>query len=196
MWCPPPSAGEGSRSIVAVYVCSALCRCIVGTGLCPGPRPHKRGGEPIRYRKLYSGLLIFAAGLLAIGLIFGDFRSIPAGLWKIITTEDTLITDYIQIAGIGAAFTNSALVTAISILILRLTDDTPNGYTLVVVGLMAGFALFGKNIVNIWPILCGTLLYARLQGEPFGKHATVGLLSTALAPVGSFIALGGHWLSP
>ncbi|MEG2120065.1 MAG: DUF1576 domain-containing protein, partial [Pseudoflavonifractor sp.] len=131
-----------------------------------------------------------------MGLVCGDFRTIPAGLWRIITTEDTLITDYIQIAGIGAAFTNAAAVTAISVLILRLTDDTPNGYTLVVVGLMAGFALFGKNFVNIWPILCGTWLYGRLRHESFGKHVTVGLLSTALAPVGSFIALGGHWISP
>ncbi len=107
------------------------------------------------------------------------------------TTEDTLITDYLQIGGIGAAFVNAALVTAASVLLLAHSDETPNGYTLVAVGLMAGFSLFGKNIANIWPIIAGTWLYAKLQREPFGKYVSVALLATALAPVVSFIALGG-----
>lgn len=108
----------------------------------------------------------------------------------IIITEDTLITDYIEIAGIGAAFVNAALVTAISVLILSRSDETPNGFTLVVAGLMAGFSLFGKNIVNIWPILCGSWLYAKLRREHFGKYASVSLMATALSPVVSFVVLG------
>lgn len=140
-------------------------------------------------------MLVFAGLLLVTGLLCGDISSIPAGLWTIIITEDTLITDYIQIAGIGGAFVNAALVTALSVGILSRSDETPNGYTLVVVGLMAGFALFGKNIANIWPILAGSWLYAKTQREPFGKYAPVALLSTALSPVVSFVALGGHTLS-
>lgn len=134
----------------------------------------------------------FSGFLLLVGLLFGDIPSIPAGLWTILVTEDTLITDYIQIGGIGAAFVNAALVTAASVRLLARSDETPNGYTLVAVGLMAGFSLFGKNIVNIWPILAGAWLYAKLQREPFGKYVSVALLSTSLAPVVSFVALGGQ----
>lgn len=146
----------------------------------------------IRYHRLYPLLLGFSGFLLLVGLILGDLSSIPAGLWTIITTEDTLITDYIQIAGIGAAFVNAGLVTAISAFLLSRSDETPNGFTLVVAGLMAGFSLFGKNIVNIWPILAGTFLYAKIQREHFGKYVSVGLMATALAPVVSFVALGGR----
>lgn len=149
----------------------------------------------IRYSKLYPFLWVFSAFLLLVGLLFGDISSIPQGLWTIIITEDTLITDYIEIAGIAAAFVNAALVTAVSVLILSRLDETPNGYTLVVAGLMAGFSLFGKNIVNIWPILAGSWLYAKLQREQFGKYASVSLLATALSPVVSFVALGGNPLS-
>ncbi|SBW10252.1 conserved membrane hypothetical protein [uncultured Eubacteriales bacterium] len=136
--------------------------------------------------------MVFSGFLLLVGLFFGDIPSIPAGLWAILTTEDTLITDYIQIGGIGAAFVNAALVTAASVCLLARSDETPNGYTLVTVGLMAGFSLFGKNIVNIWPILAGAWLYAKLQREHFGKYVSVALLTTALAPVVSFVALGGR----
>lgn len=126
----------------------------------------------------------------------GDPRGLPQGLQAIVFNEDALITDYIALAGPGPAFVNAALVTFLSVGLLYLSQDPPNGYTFVVVGLMSGFALFGKNLVNILPILAGTWLFSRWKREPFGKYAGVALLATALAPAVSFIALGGHWASP
>ena len=58
---------------------------------------------------------------------------------------------------------------------------------------MSGFSLFGKNFVNIWPILLGTWLYAKSRKEHFGKYAPVGLLATALAPAVSYIAVDNGW---
>lgn len=89
-------------------------------------------------------------------------------------TEDPLITDYVRLAGVGAALINSSVVTALSVLILRSSGEPANGFTLVVVGLMAGFSLFGKNPVNTWPIVLGTWLYAKSRKEPFGKYAGRG----------------------
>ena len=126
-------------------------------------------GRTVRYRHIYPMLLCFTAALAAMGLLLDSPRNILPGLCTIILTEDALITDYIQIAGPGAAFVNAALVTLISILILWLAREPINGYTAVEIGLMSGFALFGKNIVNIWPIIFGTLLYAKVvRREPFG----------------------------
>ena len=150
----------------------------------------------MRYHKIYPAAICFCVYLIAIGVVLGDPAQILPGLWKIIITEDSLITDYIQIAGIGAAFVNAALVTLISLVILRLSGDPLNGYTLVEIGLMAGFSLFGKNIANIWPIIAGTFLYAKLRREPFGKYASVSLLATALAPAVSYIALDNGWGNP
>ena len=143
----------------------------------------------MRYKKLYPAVICFCVFLAAIGLVLGDPSTVLPGLWKIIVTEDALITDYVKIAGVSAALVNSALVTLVSLLLLYLSKEPPNGFTLVELGLMAGFSLFGKNIVNIWPIIAGTFLYAKARREPFGKYVSVSLLATALAPVVSYVAL-------
>ena len=104
--------------------------------------------------------------------------------------QDLLITDYFYLAGIGPALVNAGLVTLASILLIQLSGDAYNGFTLVELSLMGGFALFGKNLLNITPILLGTWCYARYQHEPFSKYVGVGLLSTALSPLISFLAFG------
>ena len=147
----------------------------------------------MRYKWTYPSLLCFALVLLATGIVLDDPGNIGPGLWKIMITEDALITDYIAIAGPGAAFVNCAIVTGISVAILWISRDPPNGYTLVEIGLMSGFALFGKNFANIWPIIGGTLLYALVRREPFRKYASVSLLATALSPVVSYLALDNGW---
>ena len=117
-------------------------------------------------------------------------REIAEGLWRIVSMQDLLITDYVYIAGAGAALVNAGLVTIISICIVKFSGDSMNGFTIVDMSLMAGFALFGKNIFNIWPIILGTWLYARYQREPFSKYASIALLSTSLSPLVSYMALG------
>ena len=150
----------------------------------------------MRYDRMYSLLWIYTAVLALFGLLLDSPAQILQGLTTIILTEDALITDYVLIAGPGAALINSALVTAISLILLRLSREPFNGFSLVVIGLMSGFSLFGKNFVNIWPILIGSWLYAKLRREHFGKYIPTGLLSTALAPVVSYIALDNGWGTP
>lgn len=119
--------------------------------------------------------------------------NILRGLRTIVYTEDALITDYIAVAGPGAALCNAALVTAITLCLLYFSNETFNGTTQLEVGLMSGFALFGKNFVNIWPILAGSFLYARFRREPLGTYIHIGLLTTALSPLVSYIALDNGW---
>ena len=94
----------------------------------------------MRYKKLYPAVICFCVFLAAIGLVLGDPSTVLPGLWKIIVTEDALITDYVKIAGVSAALVNSALVTLVSLLLLYLSKEPPNGFTLVELGLMAGFS--------------------------------------------------------
>ena len=143
-----------------------------------------------RYRSIFPATIAFSVALMLIGIGIGQPEEILPGLWKIVTMQDLLITDYIDIAGPAAAFINAGLVTITSVCILRLAKDPFNGFTIVEVGLMAGFSLFGKNMFNIWPIILGTWLYARYQREPFSKYASVALLSTSLAPLVTYMALG------
>lgn len=149
-----------------------------------------------RYEKMFPVLWIYAAMLALAGFLLDSPSDILQGLVTIILSEDALITDYILIAGPGAALVNSAIVTAISLCVLYVADDVLNGMTLVVIGLMSGFSLFGKNFVNIWPILIGTWLYTRYRKEPFGAFANIGLMATALSPIVSYIALDNGWGHP
>ena len=143
-----------------------------------------------RYDKIFPGTICFSLGLMLLGVLMDDASQIPAGLFRIVTMQDLLITDYVYIAGPGAALVNAGLVTIISICIIRFSGDPYNGFTIVEMGLMAGFSLFGKNVLNIWHIILGTWLYARYQREPFSKYASVALLATSLAPLVSYMALG------
>lgn len=143
-----------------------------------------------RYDKIFPAALLFSACLALMGLLLDDPRNILPGLVRIILMQDLLITDYVIIAGPGAAMVNAAIVTALSACLIKASRSHFNGFSLVELGLMAGFSLFGKNFLNIWPIILGTWLYARCQKEPFSKHLTVALLATSLAPLVSYMGLG------
>ena len=152
--------------------------------------------EHKRFDPMLPLLWAYALALALLGFLLATPAEIIQGLTTIVVTEDALITDYVLIAGPGAALVNSSLVTVITLVILRLSREPLNGFSPVMVGLMSGFSLFGKNFVNIWPILFGTWLYAASRREHFGKYVPVGLLSTALAPVVSYIVLDNGWGNP
>ena len=143
-----------------------------------------------RYDRFFPASIALAVGLILLGLLLDDPARILPGLWRIILIQDVLITDYVAIAGPGAALANAGIVTAITVCLIKFTRIHFNGFSLVEIGLMAGFSLFGKNCLNIWPIIFGTWLYARYQKEAFSKHITVALLATSLSPLVSYMALG------
>ena len=150
----------------------------------------------MRYKQMYRLIAFYIAALVLAGIVYDDPANIVPGLIRIVNMQDVLITDYVQIAGPGAAFFNAALVTLFSLLLLYVSKDPLNGFTIVEVGLMSGFALFGKNVYNIWPIFLGTWLYAKSQKESFSKYASVALLATALSPMVSYMGLGSQKAHP
>lgn len=142
---------------------------------------------------VYIGGAMLCLALLVMGLAVGDWSTLPAGLYAIVTYQDVLITDYFAVAGPAAAFVNAAVVGAFTLAVLRCCRVHVNGYTIVVIGLMTGFSFFGKNLFNTLPILAGTWLYARVKGQKFSKYAAAGLLASALGPAVSFFALHSGW---
>ena len=132
------------------------------------------------YQYIFPGTIAFSVVLMLIGLSMGHPEQLLSGLWKIVTMQDLLITDYIHIAGPAAAFVNAGLVTIISILIIKLAKDPFNGFTIVEMGLMAGFSLFGKKCVQhlahhfrdmaVCPVSEGAVFQVCLRG-PAGDGA-------------------------
>lgn len=149
-----------------------------------------------RTRKEYLPFYIFALYLFLVGILMGDYRTIPEGLKTIIWCNDILITDYVGLAGMAAAFTNAALVTLISAELLRIGGIPLKGKAIFVIGLMSGFALFGKNIFNMWFILLGAFLNAKVRRVSWGSVVVSGLLAAAIGPIVSTVFFYPGYLDP
>ncbi|MCK4259685.1 MAG: DUF1576 domain-containing protein [Halanaerobiales bacterium] len=128
-------------------------------------------------------LTFFALSLLLFGMLVDKPINIITGLYKISIEPDLLITDYIGVGGIGASFVNSGLLTLIAIYMLYKLKINISGISIVSIFLVAGFALFGKNIFNVWPIIVGVFLYAKFQNDKFSKYIHIALMGTSMAPI-------------
>ena len=139
----------------------------------------------IKTKKLYSPYTVLS--VIYIFFILAAFfidtpKNIIYGLKNIILSPDILISDYVEIGGIGASLLNSALTSILSMILLIIIGVKPNGSTIMSLWLMTGFTFFGKNILNIWPIIIGVFLYSKYQKEPFISYSLLALLSTTLSP--------------
>ena len=148
---------------------------------------HVRTGPGSRYWNLFVPMTAVAVGLILLGFLIDGPAEVLNGMKTILFTPDNLFTDYIASAGLGAALINCGLVSLFSLLLLYVDGDPLNGFTLVTMGLMSGFSLFGKNIVNMIPIHLGVLVYAKVKKERFGKYTNLALVATALSPTVSFL---------
>lgn len=128
-----------------------------------------------------------AVAFIAFGVIVSGPRATLDGLGKILFARDMLLTDYVELGGIGAAFVNAGLLTVIAAAVYWRTEATVGGGAVACLMLVLGFALFGKNLLNVWPILGGVYLYARFRGEPVSGHLNTAFFGFALAPVVSEI---------
>lgn len=141
----------------------------------------------------YAVLIVLYIFFIIFAFLVDTPTEIFTGLKNIIFTPDILITDYIEIGGIGATFFNAALTSLASIFLLIAIGIKPNGSTIMALWLMTGFSFFGKNILNIWPIMIGVYLFAKYQKEPFLNYTLVALLATSLSPTVSQLSFTGHF---
>ncbi|WIV13303.1 DUF1576 domain-containing protein [Proteiniborus sp. MB09-C3] len=140
---------------------------------------------------------IFPVASFILAFFVSDFNEIINGLYKIIIQPDVLITDYIKVGGLGAALMNSALLTLINIFFLWRLNFHMGGFPISALFIIAGFAFFGKNIFNVWPIYIGGYLYAKQQKKRFRSIIVISMFGTALSPmifeVARAIGPSNHW---
>ena len=129
---------------------------------------------------------------IAFGFIYARPEEIMRGLWTIIINPDILVTDYIATAGIGATYVNVALSGLLVILVLMLIKHEPTGLTIGTFGLVMGFAFFGKNPVNMAPIILGGFFYSLGTKEPINKCILPPILATCLGPTVTQLAFIEH----
>lgn len=148
--------------------------------------------------KILSNIMIgFSLAIILFGVLMDSPANILPGLFNIIIEPDYLITDYIGVGGIGATFVNAGLLTLMAtVLLLKMKDIEFKGMSLAAILTFSGFSFFGKNLVNVWPIMIGVYLYARWKKESFSKHVYTALFGTALAPMITSIALEMPYSTP
>jgi hypothetical protein len=139
------------------------------------------GTSEHRQPRLASDNLILAvvAAYAAAFVVFGFLVQAPAsvvrGLGAILTTRDALLTDYFGVGGIGGGCASAGLLTLAAALLYWHAGAKMTGASVAALFLVLGFGLFGKNILNVWPIFAGVALYARFRGEPFHAHLNTAL---------------------
>ncbi len=141
-------------------------------------------GERTLSKKAQFGLLsLIPLYFMVAGLLAQPIDEIGAGIVRIISEPDFLITDYFVIGGIGAAFINAGILALISIWMAYALKMDLSGHTITAACLMFGFSLFGKNLLNIWAILFGIFLYARYHRTSVSRYLYIGFYGTSLSPI-------------
>lgn len=135
-------------------------------------------------------LIAICFGLIIFGFIVDSPSNIFRGLWLILTNESKLLTDYMQVGGLGAAFINSGLTTLLSVLLLYTSRVHISGPVMAGVLTIAGFAFFGKNLYNAIPITLGVYLYSYITKVDFKTVILAALFGSALSPAVSQITFG------
>lgn len=135
---------------------------------------------------------------MAAGLLWSEPADVFRGLIRINLHPSLLLSDYIEIGGLGAAMWNAALVLLGQLVVLAVARVELKGLHLAVVILVSGFSLFGTNVLNSIPLVAGAALFAKFNGKKFAELASTAFLGTALGPFVSIIAFGlglNNWIS-
>ncbi len=138
----------------------------------------------------YAIMAALAAILLLSSLMFNHPMEIVRGMINIVLAPSILVTDYMVVGNIGASFFNAGVLMFVAIFLAKSNDVEMNGPVIAATFTVAGFALFGKNVFNIWPIIAGVYLRSVYQKEKFGKFILPALFGTGLGPLISQLSFG------
>lgn len=144
-------------------------------------------------KKIEIIVLFYILSLLVIGLVIQPINELVSGLGAIFTASGILVTDYVVIGGLGPAFVNAAVVALIGYIILIINHVPFRGIAIATIFTMLGFALMGKTIWSILPIIFGVYIYSKLTKREFITNIYPALFGTALAPLVTHTAFHFGW---
>ncbi|HZK00215.1 MAG TPA: DUF1576 domain-containing protein [Tissierellaceae bacterium] len=131
----------------------------------------------------YIIISMYAIIILLTSFLFNTPYEILEGMKDIILSPSTLVSDYFVVGNLGAAFFNSSLIMIITIVLAIFNKIKLKGPIIAAIFMLGGFALFGKNIYNIWAIIFGAYLYSLIKKEPFSNYIVIAFYGTSLAPL-------------
>lgn len=142
-------------------------------------------------------LTVVPAVFLVFGIVMGILEGgIVHGYMEIIKSPTILITDFLELGGIGPAFINAGIIGLFSIYLLYRFKMKINGLIIAALMTLIGFSFFGKNPLNIMPLYIGGYLYARHEGIHMRDVIVVIMFSTGLSPIISELMFAGILPTP
>jgi hypothetical protein len=144
---------------------------------------------PIRQNRMILSFFAFlGVCLIAMSFLFNAPRDILQGSITILTSPANLLTDYFQLANIGATLMNVGIICLISVILIWINRVFVTGAIIAAVFTMIGFSFFGKNLFNTVPIVLGVFLYSKVIKHPFRQYILHSMFGTALSPLVSEFA--------
>ncbi len=134
-------------------------------------------------KKKQQIMLYYILLTMASAFAFNSPLEILTGFPKLIAASGILLTDFMYTGNVGAAFFNSGLLMLVAFLIAMKNKIQLNGPIIAAIFTIGGFAFFGKDIYNIWPIMLGVYLYSKFIGESFKTVILLAFFGTALGPM-------------
>lgn len=142
--------------------------------------------------RLLRLLLAFPFLFLVFGLLVkSNELTWIEGMLEIFTSPGTLLTDFFEVGGIRAAFTNAALMGGLTLYLFKRFEVRIGGLSLAAFFTVLGFSFFGKNPLNIFPIFVGGVIYCRYQKIAIRDVLLVLMFSTGLSPIVSQMMFAG-----
>ncbi|MGT2710963.1 DUF1576 domain-containing protein [Streptococcus oriscaviae] len=135
-------------------------------------------------------ILLLAVYTLVFAFLMPDRHLLVEQYLALLLHQTYLIQDAFVTAGFAATFFNVALHFFVAYYLMSRNERSKiSGLQIAAIGIFIGHSFFGTHILNIVPILVGTVLYAHWTHQSFKLFTTVSLFATATAPLVSFVAL-------
>lgn len=133
-------------------------------------------------------IILILISFIICGFVSDGVIKSWTGFLELQLTPARLISDFIELKGVGAAFVNAALVTSLALVIILVTGVSLSGVTFATLLTILGFGLFGKTPLNVLPIILGVFLSSLIAKRSFKEFLVIALFGTALGPFVSFVA--------
>lgn len=142
----------------------------------------KKLREWIQGKQIRTFCILSVAWMYIVAFLYATPAEIIQGMKQIVLSRDILITDYFALAGYGAAFFNAATMMLIAMVLIAIVKLPYTGLTLAAVFISAGFGLWGKNPVNMLPIVLGAWIYAKMHRTNFMGYTYTAIFAGCLSP--------------
>lgn len=153
--------------------------------------------DKIKNRKQNLKILVSIMFITVIFVILfysiKEKENIFVGFFKILTSPAILVTDFIEVGGIGAAFLNAFLIFSFNLFLIKILKIKINGAVLACLSTVFGFSFFGKNMLNILPFYLGGILYSSYSHTDLKDNIITIMFSSALAPFVSAVAFNAQY---